>query len=48
MLGLVMNQERDEAKTVATKNSPPLDLLGEICGGGLPLLDGEERTKRCE
>lgn len=30
MLGLVMNQERDEAKMAATQNSPPLDLLGEI------------------
>ena len=41
-----MNQERDEAKTVATKNSPPLDLLGEICGAGLLLLHGEERTNK--
>lgn len=30
MLGLVRNQERDEAKMAATQNSPPLDLLGEI------------------
>lgn len=30
MLGLVMNQEREEAKMAATQNSPPLDLLGEI------------------
>ncbi|TNN80727.1 hypothetical protein EYF80_008961 [Liparis tanakae] len=28
--GLVMNQDRDEAKMAATQNSPPLDLLGEI------------------
>lgn len=30
MFGLVMNQDRDEAKMAATQNSPPLDLLGEI------------------
>lgn len=39
MLGLVMSQERDEAKMAATQNSPPLDLLGEIWGGGLALLE---------
>lgn len=38
ILGLVMNQEREEEKTAATQNSPPLDLLGEIWGGGLALL----------
>lgn len=27
----------------ATQNSPPLDLLGEIWGGGLVLLQEEER-----
>lgn len=44
MLGLVMNQERDEAKMAATQNSPPLDLLGEIWGGGLALLQEERGT----
>lgn len=45
MLGLVRNQERDEANMAATQNSPPLDLLGEIWGGGFALLL-EEKTKR--
>lgn len=43
MLGLVRNQERDEAKMAATQNSPPLDLLGEIWGGGLALLHGDKK-----
>lgn len=45
MLGLVMYQEREAAKTAATQNSPPLDLLGEICGGGLALLQEKERKR---
>lgn len=48
MLGLVRNQERDEAKVAATQNSPPLDLLGEIWGGGLALLQGDKRDKSLE
>lgn len=43
MLGLVMNQEREEANMAATQNSPPLDLLGEIWGGGLALLLEEKK-----
>lgn len=46
MLGLVMNQEREEAKTAATQNSPPLDLLGEIWGGGLALLQKKKKKER--
>lgn len=45
MLGLVMNQERDEPKMAATQNSPPLDLLGEIWGGGLALLQESKQKK---
>lgn len=45
MFGLLKNQEREEANMAATQNSPPLDLLGEIWGGGFALLL-EERTKR--
>lgn len=46
MLGLVMNQERGDAKMAATQNSPPLDLLGEIWGGGLDLLQETEKKLR--
>lgn len=45
MLGLVRNQEREEANIAATQNSPPLDLLGEIWGGGFALLLGGKRQK---
>lgn len=51
MLGLVMNQERDGAKMAATQNSPPVDLLGEIWGGGLALLretNGEVKSRGYE
>lgn len=46
MFGFVRNQERDEAKIAATQNSPPLDLLGEIWGVGLALLQEEERIEK--
>lgn len=41
--GLFANHDLDDPKTAATQNSPPTDLLGEICGAGLDLL--KERTK---
>lgn len=45
MLGLVRNQEREEANIAATQNSPPLDLLGEIWGGGFALLLGKRQKE---
>lgn len=36
--GLFANHDLDDPKTAATQNSPPIDLLGEICGAGLVLL----------
>lgn len=41
--GLFANHDLDDPKTAATQNSPPIDLLGEICGAGLVLL--KEKTK---
>jgi len=35
---LFANHDLDDPKTAATQNSPPTDLLGEICGAGLVLL----------
>ncbi|EAW51417.1 hCG1795123 [Homo sapiens] len=35
---LFANHDLDVPKIAATQNSPPIDLLGEICGGGLTLL----------
>lgn len=45
MLGLVRNQEREDANIAATQNSPPLDLLGEIWGGGFALLLGKRQKE---
>lgn len=35
---LFANHDLDVPNIAATQNSPPIDLLGEICGGGLTLL----------
>lgn len=35
---LFANHDLEAPKTAATQNSPPTDLLGEICGAGLDLL----------
>lgn len=35
---LFANHDLDVPNVAATQNSPPTDLLGEICGGGLTLL----------